>query len=234
MKVGIMQPYFLPYVGYFQLMQYCDVFVIYDDIKYTKKGWINRNRMLVDGSAKMFTLPLQHDSDYLDVRDRTIAPIFNPEKMMNQFAQSYRRAPHWKESSELIQRILCYPSRNLFEFNANSLTELAEYLNITTSVIVSSELGLDRGLRGQDRVIATCEVLNATDYVNPIGGLELYQTTKFRCHGINLTFLRTEFPRYDQLQSHFVKDLSIIDVLMFVDRKRLLSGLLTAFQIVDG
>ena len=88
-----MQPYFLPYIGYFQLIDAVDLFIVYDDVKYTKRGWINRNRMLVNGRDAVFSLPLKHASDALDVRDRELATDFNPEKLLKQFAGAYRRAP---------------------------------------------------------------------------------------------------------------------------------------------
>ena len=85
MKVAIMQPYFLPYIGYFQLIAAVDVFIVYDNIKYTKKGWINRNRILLNGKDVMFSLPLKSDSDYLNIRDRELSADLSRGKLLNQF-----------------------------------------------------------------------------------------------------------------------------------------------------
>lgn len=93
MKLSIMQPYFLPYSGYFQLIAASDLFVVYDNIKYTKKGWINRNRFLRDGKAVPFSLPLKHAPDSLEIRERELTANFNPGKLLNQFRAAYRQAP---------------------------------------------------------------------------------------------------------------------------------------------
>ena len=95
MKVGIMQPYFLPYVGYFQLIAAVDLFIVYDNIKYTKKGWINRNRMLLNGTDTTFSLPLRKDSDYLNVVDRELSLDFDRHKLLNQLRGAYIRAPYF-------------------------------------------------------------------------------------------------------------------------------------------
>ena len=97
MRLAIMQPYFLPYIGYFQLIAAADLFIIYDNIKYTKKGWINRNRMLLNGTDKLFSLPLKKDSDFLDIVGREISQDFNPDKLLNQFKGAYIGAPYFVE-----------------------------------------------------------------------------------------------------------------------------------------
>ena len=80
MKLAIMQPYFFPYIGYFQLIKSVDEFVIYDNIQYTKKGWINRNRILVNGTDYLISLPLKKDSDYLNVVDRQLAESWEKDR----------------------------------------------------------------------------------------------------------------------------------------------------------
>ena len=88
-----MQPYFFPYIGYFQLIASVDLFIVYDNIKYTKKGWINRNRILLNGKAVPFSLPLKSASDSLDLRDRELATDIDRERLVNQLYGAYRRAP---------------------------------------------------------------------------------------------------------------------------------------------
>ena len=113
MKIGIMQPYFFPYIGYFQLIQSVDIFVVYDNIKYTKKGWINRNRMLLNGKDVMFTLPLKKDSDLLDVRERELATDFNCNKLLNQIKGVYGGAPYFEQTFPLVKSIVRYEDKNL-------------------------------------------------------------------------------------------------------------------------
>ena len=120
MKLAIMQPYFLPYIGYFQLIAAVDTFIIYDNVKYTKKGWINRNRLLLNGRDAMFSLPLKKDSDYFDIDKRELANEFNPNKLLNQIIGAYRHAPQFKETLPLIEKIIQIPEKNLFFIRADS------------------------------------------------------------------------------------------------------------------
>ncbi len=218
--VAIMQPYFLPYIGYWQLMRAVDAFVIYDDIEFTKKGWINRNRMLSNGRDEVFTLPLKKDSDFLDVRDRYLADSFIDERqrIFRRFEAAYRKAPQRESALELLQECLLFEERNLFKFIHHSVVEIGKWLGMQTPIVVSSSLGVDRSLRGQDRVIATCKALGASRYFNPIGGLELYDRKVFAEQGIDLSFQKVKPYEYRQFGAPFVSNLSIIDVLMFNDR----------------
>jgi hypothetical protein len=214
-RAAIMQPYFVPYVGYFQLMAAVDVFVVYDDIKYTKKGWINRNRILVEGRDMYLTLPLRADSDALDVRERELADSFDPDKLLRRLDASYRKAPHFAETMPLCERIVRYPERNLFAFLWHSIGCIADHLAIDTSRVVSSSLGVDRGALGAERVIAICHALHADQYINPIGGVSLYSRQHFAAAGLRLDFLAPRELAYDQFGASFVPRLSILDVLMF-------------------
>ena len=126
--VAVMQPYFMPYIGYYQLIAAADLFVVYDQIKYTKKGWINRNRMLVDGRDAVFTLPLRHDDDAKDVADRQVAETFDPDKLLRRMAAAYRRAPCFTETFAFLERVLGCPERNLFRFLFASLQEACRHL----------------------------------------------------------------------------------------------------------
>jgi hypothetical protein len=229
-----MQPYFLPYIGYFQLINAVDVFVVYDDIKYTKKGWINRNRMLRDGEPVVFSLPLKSASDALDVRDREVALDFTPARLLSQMAAAYRRAPHREATLALVERALSCGETNLFEFVLNSIKEVCAHLGIATQLCVSSSLGVDRGLKGQDRVLATCERLGATTYVNPIGGTGLYASEAFAERGVSLRFLRSARWVYDQAGRTFVPSLSIVDVLMYNPPEVVRDQLEHGFDLVEG
>lgn len=215
MKVAIMQPYFLPYIGYFQLVAAVDVFVLYDNIKYTKKGWINRNRMLLNGQEAVFSLPLKGDSDSLDVRDRRLAPDFDPRKLLNKWQSAYRRAPFFAEVFPLAQEILQFSDPNLFRFLENSVRQVSTHLRLTAELRVSSTLAIDHTLTAQDKVLALCAAVGATTYINAIGGQALYSRDAFRAHGIELRFLRSLPFEYPQFDHPFVPALSILDCLMF-------------------
>lgn len=215
MRLAIMQPYFLPYIGYFQLIAAVDHFIVYDNLKYTKKGWINRNRLLVNHREAGFSLPLQKGSDALHIVERQIAADFRPDKLLHQFEAAYARAPHAAPTLALLQRVLNHGERNLFGFLHHSLLQVCAHLGITTPISVSSQWPIDHGLRAQDKVLALCEAAGARTYINPIGGTELYQHEAFQARGIALQFLRSTAQAYAQFGGAFEPWLSIIDVLMF-------------------
>ena len=210
-----MQPYFLPYIGYFQLMAAVDVFVIYDNIKYTKKGWINRNRMLQNGSDVTFSLPLKKDSDSLHVVQRELAADFDRGKLLNKFCGAYARAPYFSQIYPLLERIVAYEDNNLFRYIYHSLVKTCAHLGISTKIHISSDIDIDHGLKGQDKVLALCQALGADIYINAIGGTELYVREDFVAHGIELNFIRSKPFEYPQFGACFVPWLSIVDVMMF-------------------
>lgn len=215
MKAAIMQPYFFPYIGYFQLISSVDLFIVHDNIKYTKKGWINRNRMLQNGQDVMFSLPLKSDSDFLDVCDRELSADFNRDKLLNQISGAYRCAPYFAQTFPLIEQIMRHEERNLFRFLHHSIVKTCEHLGIATEIRASSGIAIDHALRNQDKVLALCEAVGANTYVNAIGGMALYAKDEFRARGIELKFNRAKPFEYPQFGNEFVPWLSIIDVMMF-------------------
>lgn len=215
MRLAIMQPYFLPYIGYYQLIGAVDTFIVYDNIKYTKKGWINRNRILLNNTDVMFSLPIKKDSDVLNVVDRELATDFDPIELLNQFRGAYARARYFNQMFPLLERIICCDERNLFRYIHHSIVQMCEYLGITTEIRISSHIAIDHYLKGQDKVLALCQAVGANTYTNSIGGLELYSRDIFRTQGIELKFLKVKPFEYPQFGAPFVPWLSIVDVLMF-------------------
>lgn len=215
MKLAIMQPYFLPYIGYFQLIAAVDVFILYDNIKYTKKGWINRNRMLLNGTDAMFSLPVKKGSDSLHVVERELAADFDRIKLLNQFRGAYSRAPQFELIFPVLEQIVCHQDANLFRYIHHSIVRLCEHLEIKTEIRISSGIAIDHGLKSQDKVLALCKAVGAETYMNPIGGVELYAKGDFRDQGIALQFIKALPYEYAQFGAPFAPWLSIVDVLMF-------------------
>jgi hypothetical protein len=215
MKLGIMQPYFLPYIGYFQLLASVDQFIMYDNIKYTKKGWINRNRMLLNGTDAIFSLPLKKGSDSLDVVERELAVDFDRSKLLNQFKGAYGRAPQFELTYPILERIVQYEEVSLFRYIYHSVVQLCEHLGIKTKIKISSEIAIDHELKGKDKVLALCKAAGADTYINTIGGVELYANDDFCIQGIDLQFIKARPFQYAQFGAPFVPWLSIVDVLMF-------------------
>ena len=215
MKVAIMQPYFLPYIGYYQLINSVDLFILYDNIKYTKKGWINRNRMLQNGKDVLFSIPLKNDSDFLDIRDRKLDPGFKKDKLLNVIRSAYQLSPYFKQAFPLIEQVIKYDDSNLFGYLHNSIIRTCEYLKIKTKIAISSVIQIDHSLKNQDKVIAFCKKVGATVYINAIGGLELYAKEDFQSNGVELKFIKSKPFEYKQFGNEFVPCLSILDVIMF-------------------
>lgn len=215
MILGIMQPYFMPYIGYFQLLNAVDKYVIYDNAKYTKKGWINRNRILQNNKDTLISISVEKDSDYLDIKDRCVADSFDKKKLINQIRESYRKAPYFEQVIPIVEDIINYEEKNLFLYIYNSIKEVCKYLNIHTEIIISSTIDVDQTFAGQDRVIAICKTLGAKDYYNAIGGQELYHPNDFEKEGVSLRFLSSNLVAYKQFNNNFIPWLSIIDVMMF-------------------
>ncbi len=219
MKLGIMQPYFLPYIGYWQLIGAVDKYVIFDDVNYIKKGWINRNNILVNGNKKLFTISLHNASQNKLINEIAIADDF--EKLDKTITMAYSRAPYFKYVNDLLHEIYAYPKDNLALFVTNSINKVVEYLDIKTELILSSQLEKDNFLKGQDKILAICRELKADTYINTIGGKELYDNKKFNESGLNLFFLEPVITEYMQLNNEFVGGLSILDVMMFNSRSQI-------------
>jgi WbqC-like protein family len=231
-SIAIMQPYFFPYIGYFQLIQSVDQFIVYDNIKYTKKGWINRNRLLRDGQDVLFSIPLKKDSDFLDIKDREIAADFNRTKFLNQFKEAYRSAPYFEPVFDLIKTVITTKESNLFQFIYNSIIKVCGYLSIDTEILVSSTLTGDNSLQGSDKVIAICKHQEAGIYINAIGGQELYSKDEFHAQNLQLKFLKSKFFDYTQFNNDFVPWLSIIDVMMFNSKDQLINIIRHNYELI--
>jgi len=233
MKSAIMQPYYFPYIGYFQLINVVDIFVVYDDIEYSKKGWINRNRILINGKDSFITIPLKKDSDYLYINQRFIADKWNDDKykMLNRISESYKKAPHYSLVFNLLEKIILFENGNLFNFIYNSINEVKNYLELKTNLVKFSELIVDKNLKGKEKVLAICKTLNSREYINAIGGQALYNKVEFANHNIDLKFLKTNPISYKQFNNDFIPWLSIIDVMMF-NSKEEIKSMLNQYELI--
>jgi WbqC-like protein family len=213
-----MQPYLFPYIGYFQLLHTVNRFVVYDDVNFIKQGWINRNRILINGRPSFFVVPLKNASSFTPIRDTMIDEDAESgkwiEKLLKTFSNAYRRAPEFQPVFPLLESVFARRANRIADVALTSLKAVANYLDIGTEWVDSS-IGLASHLRGEERVIAICRLHGATEYVNPPGGRELYSPERFAREGIRLSFLEPRLTEYKQFNNPFVPWLSIIDVLMF-------------------
>ncbi len=232
MKIGIMQPYFMPYIGYWQLMNAVDKYVIYDDVNFIKGGWINRNNILLNGTSKFFNIQMNGASSFKLINQININNNqININKNLRTIYMAYHKAPYFYVVYPIIEKILKYDSENLSDYIINSIKVIAEYLRITSEIIVSSTMKKNNELKGEDKVIEICKLLNATEYYNAIGGIDLYSFENFRKNNIKLIFLKTNDIIYKQFDDNFIKNLSIIDVMMFNSRENLIK-LLNDYSLI--
>jgi len=222
MKLAIMQPYFLPYIGYFQLIKAVDKFIIYDDVNFIKKGWINRNNLLIDGQPFLFSVPLIKASQNRKINK--IKMVESQEwqrKLSMSINMNYKEAPYFHEASSLIEEIFRYKANNISDYVTNALKVICQYLGITTEIIPSSTIYRNSELKGENRIIDICLKESASIYINASGGKKLYHETSFLENNIELKFINGELPIYRQFEHDFIGGLSILDVLMFNSRKNI-------------
>jgi WbqC-like protein family len=232
MKIGIMQPYLFPYLGYWQHIFAVDKFIILDDVNFIKRGYINRNNILLNGASSRFTLPLINASQNKLISETYIVDDENKiHEILSKIRTAYKEAPFFEVVYSLIERIMLFNNRNLSKFITNSIIQLCLYMGIETEIVPSSKIYEKKNLTGQMRILDILIRENATTYINPIGGIELYDKNIFLNNGIDLTFLKMNNVSYTQFDNEFVPSLSIIDVLMFNSTSEL-KKLLTKFNLL--
>lgn len=216
MKLAIMQPYIFPYIGYFQLIKAVDKFVIYDDVNFINRGWINRNRILVNGKDSLFTIPLKEASQNKLINEIEVNwDDAWKSKWLKTLEQSYKKAPYFQQVRPIIEQTLGQEKTIFSEIIVENLKLINAYLDITTEIISSSSIYQNTELKAQTRIVDICLKEKANHYINPIGGIELYQKEVFEKQGMQLNFIKSKAVQYPQLKNDFVPWLSIIDVLMF-------------------
>ena len=216
MKIGMMQPYFFPYIGYFQLLNMVDKYVVYDTGKFSNNKWGFRNRILINGSPGFFrvkTLKASQNKQFNEIK--VSDDIESKKRMIHALECSYRRAPHFSEVMPMMEKFMLADYDNLFEYNVTAIRMICNYLGIKTEILIFSELDHGRDLKRQYRIFDVCRTLGGDEYINAIGGMELYDFKEFWENGIELAFLETDEIVYPQFGGEFVPDLSIIDVMMF-------------------
>lgn len=232
MRIAIMQPYFLPYIGYLQLMNAVEKFVLYDDVNYINKGWINRNRILVSGKEYLFTIPLKEAS-----QNKLINEIYlsdDPKwrgKLLKTFEQAYKKSPFYLTAFAVTEKIINLDAEKVSDWIASSFAILTDCLGIQTDIVLSSSIYQNTYLKGQERILDICQQEKADHYINPIGGTDLYDKSIFDKAGIQLNFLKSKPLIYSQFKNEFVPWLSIVDIMMFNDIPTI-QGILNEYELI--
>ena len=232
MKIAIMQPYFLPYIGYFQLMAAVDRFVLLDDVNFINRGWINRNRIAVNGESHWLTIPLLGASQNKLINDIEILPdVFWKKKMLRTVQMNYASSPHFEAVFQLLCKILYAADGNLSSFLSLSLIMIKKYLGLTTDIELASGIYPKLDLKGEQRILDICTKEAASTYVNPYSGKFLYKNTNFAASGVDLLFLDSKISKLRL--KHSGKEgpmLSILD-LMMLNPPSAIARALTDFEL---
>jgi hypothetical protein len=218
MKLGVMQPYIFPYIGYFQLINAVDRFVVYDDVTFIKGGWINRNKILLNGEAHVFRVPLKNASSFVTIGKTEINHVLYDgwkNKFLKTLEQAYRKAPYYETGYRLVADVLNSSKGTIGELAAKSIVDTCSYLGIKTELVLSATHYGNSELKSEERVKDICRIEGANTYINATGGRELYDKEDFERAGLKLQFIKTHSITYPQLGNEFVPWLSVIDVMMF-------------------
>ena len=218
-RIGIMQPYVFPYIGYMNLVKASDKFVFYDDVNFIKKGWINRNRIMLMGEPYRFSIPLKHQSQNVLIKDTEVSNLHKfSEKFLLQLVSSYKKSPYKDSVLDYVREVLTCGHVSISEVAIGSVELFFKYLGIEKSFHYSSkEFSETRGLEKAERLIKITETLKSKHYINAIGGTSLYGKEFFASKGIKLDFVKPSLMPYEHCNvsgSNFTPGLSIIDIMM--------------------
>ncbi len=231
MKIGIMQPYLFPYIGYFQLIYAVDKFIVLDDVNFINRGWINRNRILVNGKEHLFSIPIKKSSQNKLILECELSDELWQKKFLKTIEMCYKKAPFFNEVFPLIANIINNEEENLSRFILHHFHRIFDFLDLEITIVPSSSVYDTKGAKAQEKIIEICKIERATHYINPIGGTDLYDKNRFKQEKIQLNFIKTNNILYSQNSVNFVPWLSIIDILMF-NSKKVISEMLDNYELV--
>jgi hypothetical protein len=222
-RLGMMQPYFFPYLGYFGLIHATDCWVVFDTPQYIRRGWVNRNRVLSTSATqwKYARVPVAKTLRSTAIRDVRIASMLDwKTDLLNQL-DAYRlsEAPYYLQTVDFLRETLAFKTESLSELLTHCLKMCCVKLDIpfNCQIFSATHINLPQITDPGKWALETSRALGATEYINPPGGRILFDAEQFNNAGVTLKFLEPNLPPYSQGISNFVAGLSIIDVMMWND-----------------
>jgi hypothetical protein len=210
-RIAVLQPSYLPWLGFFEQMMSVDTFVFYDDVQYTKNDWRNRNRIKTKEGFLWLTIPVKKSTG-LQIREVRIDSSNQwQEKHRKTIAQLYSKAPHFEEVSALLEPLWNKKYEFLLDTVVDSITIITKYLNIETKIMYSSEIKVSGNKN--EKLINICKTLGASEYYSGLAAQNYLDNELFKRDGINIAFQHYQHPLYPQMHGNFVSHLSIIDLL---------------------
>jgi len=234
MRTAVMQPYLFPYIGYFQLIGAVDTFVFFDDVNFITRGYIHRNAIAINAKKSIFTVPLAGASQNLMINEVSIHEHEYGKwwrKFGKTLKQQYGSAPFFKETFEMLNEVFDTPSNSIATLAEKSVIAVSNRMGLSTKFIKSSSIDYKKTGSAQAKVLDLCAFLDADTYINPVGGVELYDAAGFSKNNLELLFIQSENIAYAQKSDKFVPALSIIDVLMYNEPERI-ADFLKQFELI--
>ena len=226
-----MQPYFIPYIGYFQLIDSVDHFVIADNYQFTKQSWLNRNRLLTNGSPTYYSIALKKSSDFVSISEKLIADDFDYDYLLRKFSNSYAKRPYYHQAHKILLKVFSHNATSLLELNRLAIHYICDYLEIQTEIHLISQLNVDVNLNRNEKIYSACALFGVKEYVNAPGGRDIYTRDTFEARNLILKFLRPNIVEYDQGSSNFIDQLSIIDLIANLDKGEIISKHLRSYTL---
>lgn len=214
MKVGIIQSNYIPWRGYFDFIRECDVFVIHDDIQYTKGDWRNRNKIKTPQGAKWMTVPVHYNHTAQLICETRIDYSTNWRAAhQNMFEDNYRTAPFWDIASTLLAGWNTQDWVTISDVNRALIRHVCGFLEIQTPLLESRTFKLDPALRKTERIITICKALGVTTYLSGPAAKVYLDGELLRRNGIVLEYKTYNYPEYPQLHGRFESNLSVLDLI---------------------
>ena len=214
---AIMQPYFFPYLGYWQLIAKADVFVILEQVQHTKGSWINRNYVLGSHAASLISVPLEKAPDHCLIQHRQVSDVWTEarRRALRTLRLCYRNSPFFEDVYPWLEEQLSFPEKRLSKYLEHQIRSTADLLSVNTKIVTAGDLGNFADFERNRRIVEICRSLECDRYLNLPGGRTLYSPDSFPEDKLSLGFLIPELPRYGQGSREFVPSLSIIDSLFW-------------------
>jgi hypothetical protein len=227
---AIMQPTYLPWIGYFALMDMADAFVFLDDVQLSKQSWQTRNRIKGEsGKELLLSVPVRH-AGAQPIKDVEIDGSHWIAKHVKSFTQNYRKAPHFSDAVGLYEPALQSGATKLCDLNIAIITAVADRIGITGKRVRSSGIAAKSDDR-RDRLVDICKAVGADTYLSPAGAAGYLSEDdgegQFAAHGMALLYQRYEHPTYPQINGAFLPYMCVLDLIANV-------GLAAAGAVIRG
>ena len=213
-RIAVMQPYFFPYLGYYQLFNCVDEFIFFDDANFFKKGFINNNYFVLSGIKTKFTIPIKNASQNRSINQHEYIKDRLIKKFLKSVYLNYKESKKFQCIFNIINQIFDTDNLNVADLNITTITKIFQYLNINKKFFKSSDILPKGQYKNKTWIAEICKVREGTTYINSFGGRRLYKADFFKSYDLDLEFLKPNFSKYMQFSKAFIPSLSMIDVLM--------------------